>query len=189
MTNIISILFLFIISNYSFANNIGSETGLDLPRYVSLKSNDSNVRVGPSKNYPITLKYIINDYPLKIVEEYDDWRKIVDFENNLGWIHKSLIKGERNGVIISSNNYNIKIYNTPSGKIIGEISKGIIIRLSKCKINWCLIIKDQHKGWIQKKYIWGVNKDEEFNINFFQIFFDYYIKSLNIIEDYISKYN
>ena len=97
MTNIISILFLFIISNYSFANNIGSETGLDLPRYVSLKSNDSNVRVGPSKNYPITLKYIINDYPLKIVEEYDDWRKIVDFENNLGWIHKSLIKGERNG--------------------------------------------------------------------------------------------
>ena len=38
--------------------NIGKETGLEIPRYVSLKSDDANIRVGPSKNYPIEIKYI-----------------------------------------------------------------------------------------------------------------------------------
>ena len=37
---------------------VGKETGLDIPRYVSLKSNDANIRIGPSTNYPIVIKYI-----------------------------------------------------------------------------------------------------------------------------------
>ena len=63
-------LFIFLYINYSYANNLGSETKLDLPRYVSLKSSESNLRVGPSKNYPILIKFIVSDYPLKIVEEF-----------------------------------------------------------------------------------------------------------------------
>ena len=46
--------------------NIGKETGLEIPRYVSLKSNDANIRVGPSKNYPIVIKYVNKNFPLKI---------------------------------------------------------------------------------------------------------------------------
>ena len=82
---------------------LGKETGLKIPRYVSLKSNDANIRVGPSINYPIVIKYIQKNYPLKILEEYDDWRKIEDFTENIGWIHKSLISGNRTGIIISKN--------------------------------------------------------------------------------------
>ena len=85
---IISILISILLLNISYANT-GSVTGLDLPRYVSLKSNDSNIRVGPSKNYPILIKFININYPLKIIEEYGDWRKIVDFQKNSGWIHKT----------------------------------------------------------------------------------------------------
>ena len=59
-------LFILFFSNISFADK-GPVTGLDLPRFVSLKSDDSNVRVGPSKNYPILRKYIIKNYPLKII--------------------------------------------------------------------------------------------------------------------------
>ena len=97
---ILFVLFILLYSNINFANK-GPITGLDLPRFISLKSNDSNVRVGPSKNYPILRKYIVKNYPLKIIEEYDDWRKIIDFQNNTGWVHKSIIKGERYGIIIS----------------------------------------------------------------------------------------
>ncbi len=43
--------------------NVGKETGLEIPRYVSLKSDDANIRVGPSKNYPIEIKYIKKNYP------------------------------------------------------------------------------------------------------------------------------
>ena len=68
---------------------------MQLPRFVSLKSDDVNLRVGPSMNYPIELKYTQNDLPIEVIDEYDVWRKVKDHENNIGWLHKSLIKGER----------------------------------------------------------------------------------------------
>ena len=181
---IFSILLIFLFFNTSFANNTGSETGLELPRFVSLKSNDSNIRVGPSKNYPIVIKYITTNFPLKVIDEYDDWRKILDFQNNTGWIHKSLIKGDRYGIIISTKINNAKLFNAVGGKNIGEISNGSIVNLSKCKPKWCLVIKNNYKGWVNKKYLWGVKKDEKFNIGFSIIFIDYYFKSINLIEKY-----
>ena len=176
-------VYVFFFLNISYAINVGQETGLQLPRYVSVKSDDANLRVGPSKNYPILIKYVIANFPLKIVEEYDDWRRIVDLHNNSGWIHKSLLKGERNGIIISSNKQNIKIYNSEDGKHIGEIAKGTIIKLPKCKNEWCYIIKGNNKGWIEKKYIWGVNEEEIFGFSFLQILINYFYKSVNFIEN------
>ncbi len=187
----ITIIFKILISivlliKVSYANNVGKQTGLDLPRFISLKSNESNIRVGPSKNYPITLKYIIKDYPLKIIEEYNDWRKIIDFQNNTGWIHKSLIKSERNGIIISGDNKEVYIYNNVFGWIIGEISNGTIVNLSKCKLNWCHVSKNNRKGWIKKEYIWGIKNSEVFGVGVFQTLTDYYFKSLTFLENYLS---
>ena len=175
-------------SNLILANSIGVETGLEVPRYVSLKSNDSNIRVGPSKNYPIAIKYKINNFPIKIIEEYEDWRKIIDYEYNTGWIHKSLIKGDRSVIVISSNNKNIYIFNTIKGKKIGEVTEKTILNLHKCKINWCLVSKNNSKGWIEKKYLWGVKSNEIFNINIFQFFNDLLIISHNEIEKILLKY-
>ena len=155
-TIIFVIIFLFI--NSLHASNIGSDTGLKIPRYVSTKSDDSNIRVGPSINYPIVLKYITKNYPLLVIEEYDDWRKIIDLNDNLGWIHKSLIKGERNAVINHSEKKIVKIYNIPGGKNIGEIHTRNVVRLDKCIVNWCFILIEKYKGWVKKEYLWGVKK-------------------------------
>ena len=83
------ILFVLLILFFSKSNalELGQVTGLKVPRYVSIKSNDANIRVGPSINYPIKLKYINENYPLKIVSEHEDWRKVQDVKN-FGWIHK-----------------------------------------------------------------------------------------------------
>jgi len=161
---------------------VGKETGLEIPRYVSLKSNDANIRVGPSTNYPIIIKYIQKSYPLKILEEYDDWRKIEDFNKNNGWIHKSLISGNRTGIILSNNDDKIKVYNTIEGKIIGKIGAGNIISINKCKIDWCSISINEYKGWIFKKNIWGVEDTETIDVNFFQIVIDLYWKSFNYFQ-------
>ena len=160
---------------------IGKETGLEIPRFVSLKSNDANIRVGPSMNYPIVIKYIKKNYPLKVLEEYEDWRKVEDFQKNFGWIHKSLISGTRTGIVLSNDNKTIKLLNTLKGDFIGEIGKGNIVFLKKCKINWCLVSLGNYKGWVDKKYIWGVKKNEIFKISFFQKFEDLYWKSVNTL--------
>ena len=69
------LIFFFILPVNS--ESIGTETGLKIPRFVSLKSDDSNLRIGSSKNFPIRLKYIIANVPLEIIEEYDVWRKLL----------------------------------------------------------------------------------------------------------------
>ena len=179
------LIILFLIPAH--ANSIGNETGLELPRFISLKSNESNLRVGPSKNYPITIKYIKNNFPLKIIEEYKDWRKVIDFQDNTGWIHKSLIKGERNGIIISPNKKKVNIYNTVSGVIVGDVTNGSLVQITKCKLYWCQIKKNNYKGWVEKKFIWGVKQAEKFNIGIIQILNDYLILSINFINKNIFK--
>ena len=64
-----------------------------------------------------------------------------------------------------------------------------ILYIEKCKINWCLVRKENFKGWMNKKFIWGVKKKEIIEINFLQRFEDLYwksINSLNTIQKQIS---
>ena len=178
MQIVIILISIIMFSQVSNAN-IGKETGLEIPRYVSLKSDDANIRVGPSKNYPIEIKYIKKNYPLKVLDEYEEWRKVEDFNSNIGWIHKSLISGIRTGIVLSNDNKAIKLLNTLNGNVIGEIGKGNIVFLEKCKIDWCLVSIGDFEGWMDKNYIWGVKEKEKINISFFQRFDDLYWKSVN----------
>ena len=180
MQIVIVLISIIIFSQVSNAN-IGKETGLEIPRYVSLKSDDANIRVGPSKNYPIEIKYIKKNYPLKVLDEYEEWRKVEDFNKNIGWIHKSLISGIRTGIVISNDNKNIKLLNTLGGNVIGEIGNGNIVFLEKCKIDWCLVSLDDYEGWVDKNYIWGVKEKEIIKISIFQRFEDLYWKSFNYL--------
>ena len=106
-------------------------TGYKIPRFVSLKSNEVNLRVGPSFNYPIKIKYIQKNLPVEIVDEYDIWRQIHDIDGNVGWIHKSLLKGDRYGITFSKNKNNI-IFNYLNGKTIGKIGKNNIVKINRC---------------------------------------------------------
>ena len=180
MQIVIVLISIIIFSQVSNAN-IGKETGLEIPRYVSLKSDDANIRVGPSKNYPIEIKYIKKNYPLKVLDEYKEWRKVEDFDRNIGWIHKSLISGIRTGIVLSNDNKNISILNTLDGNVIGEIGNGNIVFLEKCKIDWCLVSLDDYEGWMNKNYIWGVKEKEIIKISIFQRFEDLYWKSVNYL--------
>jgi SH3-like domain-containing protein len=88
---LMKIIFFILLFTVSFNLNAktGSVTGLDIPRFVSLKSNEVNLRVGPSTNYPIELTYITKNLPVEVIDEFDAWRKIKDHQKTIGWLHKS----------------------------------------------------------------------------------------------------
>ena len=182
-------LVLFICIIYSLQSNssqIGTETGLKIPRYVSIKSNEVNVRVGPSKNYPISIKYVTKNVPIEIIEEHKDWRKILDYYENTGWIKKNLLQGDRYAIIKNKNNENY-IYINPIGFKIGEIKHNNIVKILKCRQNWCYISYEKYRGWMKKGNLWGVYKNELFNAGNFQIIENFYWKvSLFIIK--MNKY-
>ena len=178
------IFYLFLIITFVSTNvnskTYGSVTGLEIPRYVSLKFNESNMRKGPSKNYPIKLKFLIANTPVEIVEENEHWRKVRDIEKNEGWMSKELLKGNRYGIIKVPYDEGAQIYNFPKGKIIGKIEKNNIVKIDKCDEDWCFIrINKKIKGWISKYNLWGVYNNESFNMPFYQIFIEQYWLIMN----------
>ncbi len=169
-------LVFFLCFSFNLYGKSGSVTGLDIPRFVSLKSNEANIRVGPSVNYPIKLKYIFQNLPLEIIDEFDVWRKSRDHDGNIGWVHKSLIKGER---YILTGTRDTELFSRPNGQIKGLIKNNNILELKSCNLNWCEVSKDSIRGWILKKNIWGIYESEIYNTKFYQPLINQYWKILN----------
>ena len=173
-------LIIFIFINYnlyiskSFANQ--NLSGLDIPRFVSTKTNESNMRVGAGEDYPIVLTYTKKNMPVEIIEEYYDWRKVIDYEGNVGWLHKRLLKGNRFAIINTPYEEPSQILNKPQGKVIGKIGKRNIVKVNRCLEKWCYIVLNKNKGWITKNNLWGIYDEEVFNIPFYQFFINLYWK-------------
>ena len=168
------ILCLSLINFNTSTKEIGSSTGYKIPRFVSIKSDEANLRIGSSKNYPIILQYKIKDMPVEIVDEYENWRKIIDIEGNQGWMHKSLLKGNRFAIIKNKKNLNTQFFSKPNGHVIGEIGKLNIVKIKRCLQKWCLVSKNDIKGWVIKKDLWGVYKNEKINVPFYQPLISFY---------------
>ena len=139
------IFFLFFFINYSYANEI----------FISLKKNKVNVRYGPSFDSDIKYVYKKINLPLKQIDKKENFRRIIDFKNNSGWIHISQLK-RGNSVIATKDKV---LFKKPSSfaKPIALIKEGRLLILEKCQKKWCKVISSDYEGWIEKKEIWGLN--------------------------------
>jgi len=147
--NSIFILYFFLIIFYS-PFSLASENFI----FLSLKNNKVNLRQGPSFDYPIKLIYNKRYLPIIILDKYDTWKKIKDFENNSGWIHVSQLSKKKSAINIKNQSVLYKkstIYSEP----IAKIEIGRLLLIEKCKINWCKITTGNYEGWILKNYLWG----------------------------------
>ena len=86
-------------------------------------------------------------------DKKENWRRIIDFKNNSGWIHSSQLK-KVNSLIPLEDKI---LFKNPSNfsKPIAKIKKGRVLLLIKCENNWCKIKTDKFKGWIKTQNIWG----------------------------------
>ena len=145
MKKIFCLLILISFSNIIYA---------DIPKkYLSLKNNIVNVRYGPGLNYPIKYVYKKKYLPVKIIDQKENFRKIIDFKKNSGWIHISQLT-KPNSLIILENKI---LFKKPSkfSKPIAKLIKGRLLLITKCKYNWCRVKTDNYKGWIKNKEVWG----------------------------------
>lgn len=140
-----------------------SESGFDLPRMVSLRSNNVNSRTGPDKKYPIEWIYHQKGAPVEIVNEFGLWRKIKDWEGSESWVHKSLLTGVRFVRIMVPGENNI--YNRASyqSKVIAKAEDGVIGEIKRCRKveDFCLIKFDTVEGWVPKSILFGLYPDED----------------------------
>ena len=122
--------------------------------FLSLKKNEVNLRQGPSFKYPIILTYKKKYLPIVILDRFETWRKVKDFENNSGWIHISQLSKKKSAVNIKVNSILFKkstIFSEP----IARLETGRLVLIKKCKLKWCKITSRDFTGWTLKKYLWG----------------------------------
>ena len=133
---------------------------LPVPRFATIKFNEVNARTGPVADCPIEWVFITKGEPVEIIAEYDQWRKIRDIKGEGGWVHSSTLSGNRSAIIISSNVMPLLMDPENYDRIIAKVSPGLRCALLKCKNEWCQLKCSNYKGWIARKFLWGVYPDE-----------------------------
>ena len=137
-------------------------SGQIIPRFETLKFNEVRLRKGPSKDHPIDWVYKLEGLPLKIISEFDDWRKVEDFDGVNGWIHRSQLSRKRVVQVISSNS-EIKSKPNKDADILALAETGGLLNLERCDEIWCRISKQNIKGWILRDNLFGILDNELVN--------------------------
>lgn len=150
-------------------------SGLPLPRFVSLRSDDIRMRFGPGRRYDVAWVFKQAGLPVEIIQESENWRKVRDSAGVEGWIHKNLISGRRTALVTPWDlGETTQIYRQPdTTSSVKAILKGfVMVELDKCQDSWCQISgsyvadkdgtvqKQSFKGWIAQDSLWGVYPDE-----------------------------
>ena len=143
----------------AFAQSKGQVTNLPIPRFVSMKASEGNVRRGPSLTHRIDWVFKRRDMPLRITAEHGHWRRVEDRDGMGGWVHYSLLSGVRT-VLVEKDMLALHARPDPGAPVMAALELGVVARLGKCDIEWCELRSGGYKGWAPKARIWGVKPNE-----------------------------
>lgn len=140
-------------------------TGLPIPRFVSLHSNEINLRKGPGTRYPIKWVYRRRGLPVEIIDEFTTWRRIRDWEGTVGWVHQSMLSGKRTLRVLPSDTgeRRILLREQPShtAKAVAELEPGVLGNLENCEGTWCRATFSGLEGWLPRTAFFGVYDNEK----------------------------
>ena len=137
----------------------GQVTNLPLPRYVSMKAAEANVRRGPSLTHRVDWVFKRRGMPLQVTAEYGNWRKVQDRDGAGGWVHYALLSGVRT-VLIESDMLPVYASPDPKSPVNAHFETGVVARLGTCTVDWCRISAGGYRGWTLKSNLWGVEPYE-----------------------------
>jgi SH3-like domain-containing protein len=141
------------------AQDRGPVTNLPLPRYVSLKTDEGNVRRGPSLSHKIDWVFTRRNMPLVVTAEHGHWRRVQDRDGVGGWVHYALISGTRTA-IVDHNMLTVHAKADETTPIVAALESGVIVRLDRCEVMWCRVSSGGHRGWALKEALWGIGAGE-----------------------------
>lgn len=134
-------------------------------RFVATKRTKTHMRLGPDRKFPIDWVYLKDNYPFKIIAEFDDWYKVRDPDGIEGWVFKKAISGAR-WVRVMTDMAVLRNQSTQDSKAMAYLREGVLGHLDKCQKGWCRIqIKacdKPMKGWVLASDLWGLY-DQEIN--------------------------
>ncbi len=141
--------------------NKGSVTGLVIPRFMSLRFDDVNLRVGPGTRYPIDWVYHRRDLPVEILRELEDWRLVQDQDNVRGWVRAPALSPRRS-LAVRETDRTLRANPDDKADPVAILKPGVIGRVRACAATaaWCEIEVSTYRGWLKRTEIYGVYPNE-----------------------------
>lgn len=138
-------------------------SGLPLPRFVSLRSDEVNLRTGPGARYPVEWIYNRRDLPVEVIAEFESWRKIRDWQGSEGWVHQSMLSARRMAVVIGQPRH-LRAEPDEKSPPLAQLDVNVMGRLLSCPRGkaYCRIDIDNIQGWLKRDEFWGVYSGEFF---------------------------
>ncbi|MDR2765993.1 MAG: hypothetical protein LBB63_00835 [Holosporaceae bacterium] len=126
-------------------------------QFVSLKSSEINLRVGPGKEYPVICVFLKCDLPVLMIAEFGQWYKIKFIDDTEGWLHQSMIS-RKNTAIVSAQFALLYRYASKAHPI-AKVEKNVVVRVLKKENEWVKIEVKRVKGWMLRQDLWGIADD------------------------------
>lgn len=138
-------------------------SGLPLPRFVSLRAGEVNLRTGPGVQYPVEWVYRKSGLPLEIIAEYKTWRKVRDWEGAQGWVHQTMLNAKRSFIVTGATR-TITTQADLNARPVARMQAGVVGLLLACPSasEFCRVEVDGFEGWLPRTDFWGVIKGETF---------------------------
>src|SRR5215470_7770546 len=148
------------------ANDVptGSVSGLPIPRFVSLKSDRVNARSGPNKDQEVRWVYTHAGMPVEITAEFENWRRIRDWEGAEGWVYHSLLSGKRMAVVVpKTKNELVPLYQSADSEsgVAAKLQSGVLGALKTCDGTWCQFSGKGFDGFVRQERLWGAYPNEK----------------------------
>ncbi len=134
----------------------GPNTGLPLPRFVSLATDLVNLRVGPGLQYPVKWVYHRRGLPLEVLREFDVWRLVKDPWGAKGWVHEATITGTRSFIALGGVRH-LRTAAAATAPVRARLEPGVIGLILRCDAGaaWCRVKVDGRRGWLRRTSFWG----------------------------------
>jgi SH3-like domain-containing protein len=139
-----------------------AETGLPLPRFASLRANKVHLRTGPGVRYPVDWIFVQRHLPIEIVAEFDNWRKVRDWQGTEGWVHRTMLSGKRMAVV-KGGIQPLRGEPDSNAALTARVMEKVIARILECEGEWCRVEIGKQRGWMRRTHIWGVYGNEKLN--------------------------
>lgn len=144
----------------------GRETGLPIPRFVSLKAKHARMRVGPAFEYAVKWLYQARGLPLEITEEYGNWRQVRDCDGISGWMHRSLLSATRTAIVGPwfKDMVTLRARADETSPVKARLEPRVRVQILSCSLSWCDVAIDKAHvdGFVEKSALWGVYPREVF---------------------------
>lgn len=160
---LIAVCAFLVVGPVSAQNASNRATDLPLPRFVSLKSDRVNVRLGPSREHDIAWTFVKSGLPVEIIQEFENWRQIRDWEGKQGWVFHSLLSGRRTALVTpweQTNRTPLRARSRSDSVIVAELEPFVLAAVSDCEGGWCKVDGEGFAGWLDQTRLFGVYPDE-----------------------------